>query len=105
MPNRVPAVHYTEARRSSMRTLSSSDDVSRRREMHRACALNVPLCLRVSLARETLLLPSPTPISIIFSPTFSVVRESINQPESVFCVDILMTLEGTREASFFRIRN
>ena len=28
MPNRVPAVRYTAARRSSMRTLSSSDSVS-----------------------------------------------------------------------------
>ena len=28
MPNRVPAVRYTAARRSSMRTLSSSDGVS-----------------------------------------------------------------------------
>ena len=67
MPNCVPAVHYTATRCSSMRTLSSSDDVSRRREMHRACALNVPLCPRVLLARETLLLPSPPLLSRIFS--------------------------------------
>ena len=46
MPNRVPAVRYTAARRSSMRTLSSSDSVSWRTLMgytsyarNRACAL------------------------------------------------------------------
>ena len=49
MPNRVPAVRYTAARRSSMRTLSSSDGVSRRTLMgypsyarNRACALPSP---------------------------------------------------------------
>lgn len=36
----------------------------------------------------------------IFPQTFSFVRGSINQLESVFCVDILTTLEGTRKASF-----
>ena len=46
MPNRVPAVRYTAARRSSMRTLSSSDGVSWRTLMgyptyarNRACVL------------------------------------------------------------------
>ena len=49
MPNRVPAVRYTAARRSSMRTLSSSDSVSWRTLMgypsyacNRACALPSP---------------------------------------------------------------
>ena len=49
MPNRVPAVRYTAARRSSMRTLSSSDGVSWRTLMwypsyarNRACALPSP---------------------------------------------------------------
>ena len=49
MPNRVPAVHYTAAQRSSMRTLSSSDGVSWRTLMgypsyarNRACALPSP---------------------------------------------------------------
>ena len=49
MPNRVPEVHYTAARRSSMRTLSSSDGVSWRTLMgypsyarNRACALPSP---------------------------------------------------------------
>ena len=49
MPNRVPAVRYAAARRSSMRTLSSSDGVSWRTLMgypsyarNRACALPSP---------------------------------------------------------------
>ena len=49
MPNRVPALHYTVARRSSMRTLSSSGYVSWRTLMgypsyarNRACALPSP---------------------------------------------------------------
>ena len=49
MPNCVPAVRYTAARRSSMRSLSSSDGVSRRTLMgypsyacNRACALPSP---------------------------------------------------------------
>ena len=49
MPNRVPAVRYTAAQRSSMRTLSSSDGVSWRTLMgypgyarNRACALPSP---------------------------------------------------------------
>ena len=49
MPNRVPAVRYTAARRSSMRTLSSSDGVSWRTLMgypsyarNRACVLLSP---------------------------------------------------------------
>ena len=47
MPNRVPAVRYTAARRSSMRTLSLSEGVSWRTLMgypsyarNRACALH-----------------------------------------------------------------
>ena len=49
MPNRVPALHYTVARRSSMRTLLSSGYVSWRTLMgypsyarNRACALPSP---------------------------------------------------------------
>ena len=49
MPNRLLAVRYTEARRSSMRTLWSSDSVSWRTLMgypiyarNRACALHSP---------------------------------------------------------------
>ena len=49
MPNRVPALRYTAARRSSMRTLSSSDGVPGRTLMgypsylrNRACALPSP---------------------------------------------------------------
>ena len=49
MPNRVPAVRYTAARRSSTRTLWSSDSVSWRTLMgypiyarNRACALHSP---------------------------------------------------------------
>ena len=42
--------------------------------------------------------PFLTPTKQNFFRTFSVVTDSINQPESVFCVDILMTLEGTRKA-------
>ena len=49
MPNRVPAVCYTAAQRSSMRTLSSSDSLSWRTLMgypsyacNRACALPSP---------------------------------------------------------------
>ena len=49
MPNRVPAERYAAARRSSMRTLSSSDGVSWRTLMgypsyarNRACALPSP---------------------------------------------------------------
>ena len=49
MPNRMPAGRYTAARRSSMRTLSSSDGVSWRTLMgypgyarNRACALPSP---------------------------------------------------------------
>ena len=57
MPNRVPAVRYTAARRSSMRTLSSSDGVSWRTLIHtngypsyartRACALPSPPTLQL----------------------------------------------------------
>ena len=50
MPNRLLAVRYTEARRSSMGTLWSSDSVSWRTLMgypiyarNRACALHSPL--------------------------------------------------------------
>ena len=52
------------------------------------------------LARETIPLPFPPLLKIIFPQTFCFVRGSINQLESVFCVDILTTLEGTRKASF-----
>ena len=57
------------------------------------------------LARETIPLPFPPLLRRIFPQTFSFVRGSINQLESVFCVDILTTLEGTRKASFITKKN
>ena len=58
MPNRVPAVRYTTARRSSMRTLSSSNGVSWCTLMgypgyarNRACALPSPLPFHYVMAK------------------------------------------------------
>ena len=58
MPNRVPALRYTAARRSSMRTLSSSDGVFWRSLMgylsyarNRACALPAPSPFHYVMAR------------------------------------------------------
>ena len=72
MPNRVPAVRYTAARRSSMRTLSSSDGVSWRTLMgypsyarNRACAL-----------------PSPPPFHYVMAkivPVVQLVTQTYNQ--------------------------
>ena len=64
MPNRVPALHYTVARRPSMRTLSSSGYVSWRTLMgypsyarNRACAL-----------------PSPSPFNYVMAKMVPVVQ-------------------------------
>ena len=64
MPNHVPAGRYTATRRSSMRTLSSSDGVSWRTLMgypryarNRACAL-----------------PSPSPFHCVTAKIVSVVQ-------------------------------
>ena len=69
MPNRVPAVRYTAARRSSMRTLSSSDGVSWRTLMgypsyarNRACALPSPLPFHYVMAK---IVPLPCHPSIV----------------------------------------
>ena len=58
MPNRVPAVRYAAARRSSMRTLASSDGVSWRTLIeypsyarNRACALPSPPPFHYVMAR------------------------------------------------------
>ena len=58
MPNCVPAVRYTTARRLSMRTLSSSDGVSRCTLMgypdyarNRACALPSPSSFHYVMAK------------------------------------------------------
>ena len=58
MPNRVPAVRYTAARRSSMRTLSSSGGVSWCTPMwylsyarNRACALPFPSHIHYVMAK------------------------------------------------------
>ena len=73
MLNRVPAVRYTAARRSSMHTLSSSDDVSRRTLMgypsyarNRACAL-----------------PSPSPFHYVMAKIVPVVQLAAHAKSSI----------------------
>ena len=64
MPNRVPAVRYAAARRSSMRILSSSDGVSWR-----------TLTGYPSYARNRAgALPSPSPLHYIMAEIVSVVQ-------------------------------
>ena len=64
MPNRVPAVRYAAARRSSMRTLSSSDSVSWR-----------TLTEYPSYARNRAgALPSPSPFHYVMAKIASVVQ-------------------------------
>ena len=72
MPNREPAVRYTAARRSSMRTLSSSDGVSWRTLMgypsyarNRACAL-----------------PSPSPFHYVMAKIVPVVQLAVHAKSS-----------------------
>ena len=84
MPNREPAVRYTAARRSSMRTLSSSDGVSWRTLMgypsyarNRACAL-----------------PSPSPFHYVMAKIVPVVQLAAHAKSS--------TLYG-RTTKFFRL--
>ena len=84
MPNRVPAVRYTAAQRSSMRTLSSSDGVSWRTLMgypsyarNRACAL-----------------PSPSPFHYVMAKIVPVVQLAAHAKSS--------TLYG-RTTKFFRL--
>ena len=84
MPNRVPAVRYTAARRSSMRTLSSSDGVSWRTLMgypsyarNRACAL-----------------PSPSPFHYVMAKIVPVVHFAAHAKSS--------TIYG-RTTTFFRL--
>ena len=84
MPNRVPAVRYTAARRSSMRTLSSSDGVSWRILMwypsyarNHACAL-----------------PSPSPFHYVMAKIVPVVQLAAHAKSS--------TLYG-RTTKFFRL--
>ena len=84
MPNRVPAVRYTAARRSSMRTLSSSDGVSWRTLMgypsyarNRACAL-----------------PSPSPFHYVMAKIVPLVQLAAHAKSS--------TLYG-RTTKFFRL--
>ena len=75
MPNRVPAVRYTAARRSSMRTLSSSDGVSWRTLMgypsyarNRACAL-----------------PSPSPFHYVMAKIVPMVQLAAHAKSSTLC--------------------
>ena len=84
MPNRLLAVRYTAARRSSMRTLWSSDSVSWRTLMgypiyarNRACALH-----------------SPSPFDYVMAKIVSVVQLAVDAKSS--------TLYG-RTTKFFRL--
>ena len=95
MPNRVPAVRYTAARRSSMRTLSSSDGVSWRTLMwypsyarNRACAL-----------------PSPSPFHYVMAkivPVVQLAARSYSRTTKFFRLDglqLFCIVMGLRSAS------
>ena len=92
MPNREPAVRYTAARRSSMRTLSSSDSVSWRTLMgypsyarNRACAL-----------------PSPSPFHYVMAKIVPVVQLAVHAKSSTLYGRAAVRLYG-RTTKFFRL--
>ena len=91
MPNRVPAVRYIAARRSSMRTLSSSDGVSWRTLMgypsyarNRACAL-----------------PSPSPFHYVMAKIVPVVQLAAHAKSSTLYGRTVVRLYG-RTTKFFQ---
>ena len=90
MPNRVPAVRHTAARRSSMRTLSSSDNVFRCTLMgypsyarNRACAL-----------------PSPSPFHYVMTKIVPVVQLDAHAKSSTLCGRTVVRSYG-RTTKFF----
>ena len=92
MPNRVPAIRYTAARRSSMRTSSSSDGVSRRTLMgfpsyarNRACAL-----------------PSPPPFHYVMAKIVPVVQLAAHAKSSTLYGRTVVRSYG-RTTKFFRL--
>ena len=92
MPNGVSAVRYTAARRSSMRTLSSSDGVSWRTLMwypsyarNRACAL-----------------PSPSPFHYVMAKIVPVVQLAAHAKRSTLYGRTIVQSHG-RTAKFFRL--
>ena len=92
MPNRVPAVRYTATRRSSMRTLSSSDGVSWHTLMgypsyarNRACAL-----------------PSPSPFHYVIAKIVPVVQLAAHVKSSTLYGHTYVRSYG-RTTKFFRL--
>ena len=97
MPNRVPAVRYTAARRSSMRTLSSSDGVSWRTLMwypsyarNRACALPFPSPFHYVMAKIVSVVQLAAHAKISSSKSSKTVVRSYGRTTKSFWLDGLL---------------